>query len=124
MNIKVATQKIVVKSKRMMGDEHGKCSIVLYYKSQKDDEYIAEDKLQYDCTSGYTIESQQDLKAIHGQDIETMMMDMLTQQIRDELDREILAKMMPITEQQRCVSIGEDIIAADPYTMINGLWIK
>ena len=53
-----------------------------------------------------------------------MMMDMLTQQIRDEMDREIIAKMVSTTEQQRCVSIGDDIIAADPYTMINGLWIK
>ena len=43
--------------------------------------------------TAYSIELQQDLAAVHGQDIETLMMEGLQYELQQELDRELLIRM-------------------------------
>ena len=43
--------------------------------------------------TAYTIELQQDLAAVHGQDVETLMMEGLQYELQQELDRELLFRM-------------------------------
>jgi hypothetical protein len=43
--------------------------------------------------TAYTIELQQDLAAVHGQDVETLMMEGLQYELQQELDRELLIRM-------------------------------
>lgn len=44
----------------------------------------------------YTIELQQDLAAVHGQDIESLMMEGLQYELQQELDRELLIRMRSV----------------------------
>lgn len=43
--------------------------------------------------TSYTVEMQQDLAAVHGQDIEQLMMETLQYELQQELDRELLIRM-------------------------------
>lgn len=56
----------------------------------------------------YTIELQQDLAAVHGQDIESLMMEGLQYELQQELDRELLIRM-------RSVAINPSLGGAAPY---------
>lgn len=60
--------------------------------------------------TSYTIELQQDLAAVHGQDIETLMMEGLQYELQMELDRELLIRMRSAATN---VALG----GALPYTI-------
>jgi hypothetical protein len=48
--------------------------------------------------TSYTVEMQQDLAAVHGQDIEQLMMETLQHELQQELDRELLIKMKSVAQ--------------------------
>lgn len=48
--------------------------------------------------TSYTVEMQQDLAAVHGQDIEQLMMETLQYELQQELDRELLIKMKSVAQ--------------------------
>jgi len=60
--------------------------------------------------TSYTIELQQDLAAVHGQDIETLMMEGLQYELQQELDRELLIRM-------RSAAINTALGGAAPFTI-------
>jgi hypothetical protein len=60
--------------------------------------------------TAYTIELQQDLAAVHGQDIETLMMEGLQYELQQELDRELLIRI-------RSAAINTALGGAAPFTI-------
>lgn len=60
--------------------------------------------------TAYTLELQQDLAAVHGQDIETLMMEGLQYELQQELDRELLIRM-------RSAAINTALGGAAPFTI-------
>ena len=49
--------------------------------------------------SQYTLELQQDLAAVHGQDVEALLLEALQFEIQQEIDREILSAMIWVSQQ-------------------------
>lgn len=60
--------------------------------------------------TAYTIELQQDLAAVHGQDVETLMMEGLQYELQQELDRELLIRM-------RSAAINTALGGATPFVI-------
>lgn len=60
--------------------------------------------------TAYTIELQQDLAAVHGQDIESLMMEGLQYELQQELDRELLIRM-------RAAAINPAVGGAAPFVI-------
>ena len=60
--------------------------------------------------TAYTIELQQDLAAVHGQDVETLMMEGLQYELQQELDRELLIRM-------RSAAVNTALGGAVPFTI-------
>jgi hypothetical protein len=60
--------------------------------------------------TAYTIELQQDLAAVHGQDIEALMMEGLQYELQQDLDRELLFRM-------RSAAINTALGGAAPFTI-------
>lgn len=70
--------------------------------------------------SHYTLELQQDLAAVHGQDIEALMLEALQFEIQQEIDREILAALVFCATN---LSLGgEAVIDIDLDTGVDGRW--
>lgn len=70
--------------------------------------------------SHYTLELQQDLAAVHGQDIEALMLEALQFEIQQEIDREILAAMVFCATNLALG--GEAVIEVDLDTGVDGRW--
>lgn len=60
--------------------------------------------------TSYTLEMQQDLAAVHGQDVEQLMMEGLQYELQQELDRELLGRM-------RACAVNPALGGAAPYTV-------
>jgi len=73
--------------------------------------------------SHYTLELQQDLAAVHGQDIEALLLEALQFEIQQEIDREILAAMKYAAE---ATALGGEVIAevnlSSTSAPIDGRW--
>ena len=67
----------------------------------------------------YTLELQQDLAAVHGQDIEALMLEALQYEIQQEIDREILAALKYVAKNKNLG--GGDVVSVDLST-VNGEW--
>lgn len=70
--------------------------------------------------SHYTLELQQDLAAVHGQDIEALMLEALQFEIQQEIDREILAAMTYAATTP--VLGGETAVVVNLDTGVDGRW--
>lgn len=60
--------------------------------------------------TSYTLEMQQDLAAVHGQDVEQLMMEGLQYELQQELDRELLGRM-------RACAVNPALGGAPAYTV-------
>ena len=70
--------------------------------------------------SHYTLELQQDLAAVHGQDIEALMLEALQYEIQQEIDREILSALIFCATNIKLG--GEAVIDVDLDTDVDGRW--
>jgi hypothetical protein len=70
--------------------------------------------------SHYTLELQQDLAAVHGQDIEALMLEALQFEIQQEIDREILAAQVFCATNPALG--GEAVIDVDLDTGVTARW--
>jgi hypothetical protein len=70
--------------------------------------------------SHYTLELQQDLAAVHGQDIEALMLEALQFEIQQEIDREILSAL--IFCATNIALGGEAVIDVDLTNDVDGRW--
>ena len=69
--------------------------------------------------SHYTLELQQDLAAVHGQDIESLMLEALQFEIQQEIDREILAAMIFCGTN---LSLGGEAVIDVNLATVDGRW--
>lgn len=67
----------------------------------------------------YTLELQQDLAAVHGQDIEALMLEALQYEIQQEIDREILAAMKYVAVTQ---NLGGQLAETVALGSVAGEW--
>lgn len=70
--------------------------------------------------SHYTLELQQDLAAVHGQDVEALLLEALQFEIQQEIDREILAAMKFAATAPGLG--GEAVISINLSTDVDGRW--
>lgn len=67
----------------------------------------------------YTLELQQDLAAVHGQDIEALMLEALQYEIQQEIDREILAALKFVATN---VNLGGEAEVLVDLSSVAGEW--
>ena len=67
--------------------------------------------------SQYTLELQQDLASVHGQDVEALLLEALQFEIQQEIDREILAAQLYVAQSAKLG--GEPAIAIDLNVLAN-----
>jgi len=74
--------------------------------------------------SQYTLELQQDLAAVHGQDVEALLLEALQFEIQQEIDREILSAMIWVSQQpglggEAAINVN---LTPSPTNVLMGRW--
>ena len=64
----------------------------------------------------WTPETAQDLEAFHGIDVEAELTNLLSQQIAQEIDNEIMNAFLPIARNVAARTMGQELVQVQPMT--------
>lgn len=74
--------------------------------------------------SNYTLEAQRDIAQCHGADIEKELLDAMSREIQQEIDRDILSHLTEVATSYELVGVSMVANPVNDNCLISGNWVN